>query len=88
MLLALLIKNRIRKLADVASSSDSENENFVILENILRERRKIYRIPNYVETIVPALTNQDFIRLISGIISLLICKQCLFFKNFFEMFMV
>ncbi|XP_071632125.1 uncharacterized protein [Temnothorax longispinosus] len=56
LLLALQIREQI---ADV-SSSDSDNEEFAMLETVLRTRRKIPRVPYYVETIVPTMTNQDF----------------------------
>ncbi|XP_071579491.1 putative nuclease HARBI1 [Temnothorax nylanderi] len=56
LLLALQIREQI---ADI-SSSDSDNEEFATLETVLRTRRKIPRVPYYVETIVPTMTNQDF----------------------------
>ena len=44
------------------SSSDSENEDFTILENctLNKKKRKVARVTDYMETIVPALTKQDF----------------------------
>ncbi|XP_025163484.1 uncharacterized protein LOC105190512 isoform X3 [Harpegnathos saltator] len=33
---------------------------FVILQHIANKRKKVARIPNYVETIVPALRSEDF----------------------------
>lgn len=43
-----------------ASSSDSDEEEVAMLQNIVNKRRKIARVENYVEIIVPALTIEDF----------------------------
>lgn len=56
LLLALQIREQI---ADI-SLSDSDSEEFAMLETALRTRRKISRVPYYVETIVPTMINQDF----------------------------
>jgi len=45
------------------SSSDNDIEEFIILKNKdkrINKKRKISRIRNYVEIIVPELTSQDF----------------------------
>ncbi|KMQ86345.1 nuclease harbi1, partial [Lasius niger] len=42
------------------SSSDSDEEEFSIVENMFKKRRKVHRITNYVETILPMLTNLEF----------------------------
>lgn len=41
--LVTILALQIRELADV-SSSDSDNEEFIILENIFNKRRKISRV--------------------------------------------
>lgn len=43
-----------------ASSSDSDEEEVVILQHIANKKRKVARVPNYVETIVPVLRSEDF----------------------------
>jgi len=57
-ILALYIRELI-----CSSSSDDDIEKFIILKNKdkrINKKRKVPRIRNYVETIVPELTSQDF----------------------------
>lgn len=49
----------VRELIDSSSSSESDNEEFEIIER-LNQRRNMPRLQNYVERILPALTNQEF----------------------------
>lgn len=46
-----------QELIDSSSSSESDNEE---LERNIIQRRKVPRMENYVETIVPMLTNHEF----------------------------
>lgn len=52
--LIMLLALQIREFVDI-SSSDSENKE--LLEN---KRRKVFKITNYVETIVPVLISREF----------------------------
>lgn len=49
-----------QELIDSSSSSESDNEELEILQRNVNQRRKVPRIQNYMETIVPMLTNQQF----------------------------
>ncbi|XP_024882531.1 protein ANTAGONIST OF LIKE HETEROCHROMATIN PROTEIN 1-like isoform X1 [Temnothorax curvispinosus] len=57
--LVTIIALQIRELVET-SSSDSDNDELEILEKMLNKRRKVSRVQNYVETVVPGLTSQDF----------------------------
>ena len=56
---AIVLTSQIQQLADM-SSSDSNEEEFSIVENMFKKRMKVHRITNYVETILPMLTNLEF----------------------------
>lgn len=57
--LVTIIALQIRELVDT-SSSDSDNDELEILEKMLNKRRKVSRVQNYIEIVVPELTSQDF----------------------------
>lgn len=62
--------NRKRKILTVlalilqetneSSSSESDDEELDMLERMVNKRRKVSRVRNYVEEIVPALTDEEF----------------------------
>lgn len=62
--------NRKRKILTVlalilqeineSSSSESDDEELDMLERMVNKRRKVSRVRNYVEKIVPALTDEEF----------------------------
>lgn len=57
--LIMLLQLQIRDELNNSSSSDSDTEDFVILE-MMNKRRKVHRVLHYVEEVVPGLTAQEF----------------------------